>query len=731
MREYSAGGDQDLAQRTYRIGIDVGGTFTKAVLIDNTSHEVVGRYSVLTTHADPRGVAKGVVQVFRTVLDRSEVDPRDVVFLAHSTTQATNALLEGDVAPVGILGMASRLEGLLARGQTRVGPIELAPGRLLTPSHRFLTTASLTQQTVRAALDALLAEGARVIVATSAFGVDNQEAESLGMRVAAEMGIPATGGHEITKLYGLTTRTRTAVINASILPKMIETAEMTEASVREANIKAPLMIMRGDGGVMDVREMRRRPILTMLSGPAASVAGALMYLRVSDGIYFEVGGTSTNIGVIRNGRPTIKYAEVGGHRTYVHSLDVRVLGIAGGSMLRVRAGHVVDVGPRSAHIAGLPYSAFASPEAIVDPELEYFQPKPGDPSDYVAVRTARGERYALTNTCAANVLGYAQPGHYAHGNPESVARAMAPLARAMGRSIEECARGILDRAVAKITPVVESLVAEYALDRDQAVLVGEGGGAAALIPYTAEVLGLEYRISKDAEVISSIGVALALMRDVVERVIPNARSEDLVAFKREALESVVRLGAAPETVEVQVEVDPQTQRVRATAIGASEMRAHDLLKQVTEEEAREIAAQSMGLAPERLHLVARTDQMRVFQAAVAEKKWRIFTSRRTPVRAVDRDGVIRVQRSNAVAAQTTAGQAVERLRRLWEEVTIYNGDSIITPDIFLIAGAHVVDLSGMIAPDHALSLARTEIQGLPADAPVALVGVQGARGIGA
>ena len=238
-------------------------------------------------------------------------------------------------------------------------------------------------------------------------------------RLVVEAGLAATCGNEITKLYGLTTRTRTAVINASILPKMIDTATMTEASVREAGIKAPLMIMRGDGGVMDIKEMRRRPVMTMLSGPAASVAGALMYLRVSDGIYFEVGGTSTNIGVIRNGRPTVKYARVGGHETYVSSLDVRVIGIAGGSMVRARDGKLVDVGPRSAHIAGLPYAAFAKPEDIVDPKIEFFQPKADDPADYVAVRSANGTRYAITNTCAANILGYAKPGLHASGNPES------------------------------------------------------------------------------------------------------------------------------------------------------------------------------------------------------------------------------------------------------------------------------------------------------------------------
>src|SRR6185437_12724471 len=317
-------------RKAYRIGIDVGGTFTKAVLVDDDSHAIVGRYSTLTTHADPRGVAAGVVEVFRRVLEGSHVAPEDVVFLAHSTTQATNALLEGDVAPVGIVAIASGPAAELAAKQSRIEEIELAPGRVLHPGHRFIHGEAVNADSAAEAVKALRDAGAKVIAATSAFGVDDGSDEETVREAASALDLPVTCGHEISKLYGLATRTRTAVINASILPRMIETANMTEASVREAGIAAPLMIMRGDGGVMDVHEMRHRPAMTMLSGPAASVAGALMHLRLSDGIYFEVGGTSTNIGVIRNGRPAVKYAKVGGHETYVSSLDVRVLGIARG-----------------------------------------------------------------------------------------------------------------------------------------------------------------------------------------------------------------------------------------------------------------------------------------------------------------------------------------------------------------------------------------------------------------
>ncbi|MEO8009984.1 MAG: hydantoinase/oxoprolinase family protein, partial [Betaproteobacteria bacterium] len=390
---------------------------------------------------------------------------------------------------------------------------------------------------------------------------------------------------------------------------------------------------------------------------------------------------------------------------------------------------IYDVGPRSAHIAGLHYAAFAKPEDIIDPQVELFRPKDGDPDDYLAIRCSNGERYALTNTCAANILGYAKPGWHAHGNAESARLAFAPLARHIGTTIEEAARRVLVKAAAKVTGVVEDLLEEYKLDRDQAVLIGEGGGAASLIPFVAEILKLDFKISQDAEVISSIGVALALVRETIERVIPNPGPEDLQRIKREAFDAVVRLGAAPENVEVTIEVDAQTQRVRAIAMGASEMRAHDTRKQVSEEEAAGIAATSMGLSPGTVKLAAATVEVRVFQAEVRERKWHIFTRRRTPVRAVDREGVIRIQRSNGVVTQASASDGLQQLRSLWQSETIYNGDSVIAPDMFVVAGRRIVDLCGVTALDQAVAISRGELEGLPPETPVVLISMQGARGL--
>ena len=691
-----------MTQRQVRVGIDVGGTYTKAVAIDNSSHEIIGKSSVKTTHDDPAGVAAGVVLTFQNVLKENNINPDDVIFVAHSTTQATNALVEGDVAEVGVVGVAKGgFEGFLAKRQVHIDDIEIAAGKTIHILNSFIKKKQLTDEHIQAELESLRSQGAQVIVASMAFGVDSIEEEERIQQFASKAGMPSTMASDITKLYGLTRRTRTAAINASILPKMLNTATSTENSVRSAGVTVPLMIMRGDGGVMEISEMKKRPVLTMLSGPAASVMGSLMYLRASNGIYFEVGGTTTNIGVIKNGRPAIDYSIVGGHRTYISSLDVQVVGCAGGSMIRISKNGVTDVGPRSAHIAGLDYAVYTPTEEIEEPQLELFSPKPGDPDDYVAIRLKNGKRITITNSCAANVLGLVTPDLFSYGNAESARKAMQPVADYLQITVEELATQIMERSYAKISPIVLELAEKYKVEHEQISLVGVGGGAASLIIYFAKKMDVKYSIPENAEVISSIGVALAMVRDVVERIIPNPSMEDLKSIRQEVINKAIESGAVADSIEVHVEIDAQTSKVTAIALGSTEAKTTDLLSECSEEEARQIAQNDFGSqVSSPCSLIARNQFFYVYTASKGAQ---------TPIRIIDKKGFIKVQRTNGYAEICKAKDYDTVVRRLYEDMATYNADSILRPDYYLCIGGRIADVDGTGDLSHILMLMDMEI----------------------
>jgi N-methylhydantoinase A len=701
-----------LSKKSYRIGIDVGGTFTKAALIDSIDGSVVGRSSVHTTHDHPDGVAAGVIQVFERVLGDAGIDAGDVVLLAHSTTQATNALLEGDVARVGILGLAGAKAAKLAQAQVQIDPIELAPGRVLQTCNQFLLSDGLERKAVENAVAALRAAGAQVLVASAAFGVDNTSTEELVREVGDGFGLPTTCGHEVTRLYGLTTRTRTAVINASILPRMIATANLTETSIKKAGIDAPLMIMRGDGGVMSIGEMRHRPAMTMLSGPAASVAGSLMHVGMSDGIYFEVGGTSTNLGIVKAGRPVVTYANVGGHDTYVSSLDVRVLGVAGGSLIRISDGSVREVGPRSAHIAGLRYACFAPAEIFENARVVFFEPKPGDGDDFVAIETERHGRFALTTTCAANAAGLTDPEMHCYAPAEAARAAFAPLAAVVGKDVISLAKEVLASAAGKVTPTILSLIKDYQLDEDQQVLIGTGGGIGALLPTVADQLGLRFEIAKDAEIISSIGAALAMVREVVERVNPDPSSDDIVHLRAETLEAIGKLGADPKTVDISIEIDRQTGRIRAIATGAAALRSSGETETVSERQARRVAARSLRQSEDEIELVAETPGAFVYAPTAGS---------RHSLRIVDRRGNVRLQRSHAVVHRTTVEKWQDSLRSMNLFGPKDPADAFF--GAVLLYDSHLIDVTDESRYSNAVKIVDSELSGVAPDTPLVLIGL--------
>jgi N-methylhydantoinase A/oxoprolinase/acetone carboxylase beta subunit len=699
-----------------RIGIDVGGTFTDVVAIDAASGEIVERLKVPTTHRASEGVAAGIVDGLQQLLRRDGIDAARIAFIAHSTTQATNALLEGDVARVGIVGLHGKIDPF-ARAQMRVPAIRLGPQASLAPQICYASRAD--EHELERALDQLKSAGVEALAVSEAFGVDRPARERAAVERARTRGFHATSGHEVSSMYGLRARTRTAVLNAAILPTMLRTATMTAAAVEQSGIGAPLMIMRSDGGVMDVREVARRPILTMLSGPAAGIAGALLHENVTDGIFLEVGGTSTDCSVIRRGLPQMRPARIGGHRTMLRTLDVRTLAVAGGSLLRLArgargTGAIRDVGPRSAHIAGLRYAVFTPRELFAGARVVFVAPQPGDPDDYVALELADGTRCAPTPTCAANLLSLVPESAFARGEAESARLAFAAIGETIGCTPEELAHALLERAAAKLYAAIDELIDDYELDRRDVELVGGGGGAAALVPFAAANGRFEPRVARDAEVISPVGVALALVRDVVERTIPNPTPDDVVRVRREAIERVVAAGAAPELVETSVEIDARTNLVRAAAFGASAAVAKALRpKPVGEAERLVRAARALRRPPETMRRIARTGSLEIY----------VCPSKRAFVDAcvVDDGGVVRLIARDALVRSSTAAAVAEALRAGLDEATAFGDVGRALPEAHLVYGSRTVTLGTLAEADQVVALAEEELAGLDAPTPVQLI----------
>ncbi|PIN84610.1 MAG: methylhydantoinase, partial [Nitrosopumilales archaeon CG11_big_fil_rev_8_21_14_0_20_33_24] len=479
-------------KRRIRVGIDVGGTFTKAVAIDVKTGSLLAKSTVPTTHSAEKGVSEGIVIALKKIIDETGIGINEIELISHSTTQAINALLESDTSKVGIIAMGVEPSKKDVIKRTNLQDASINTNQDIKTVHEFLDTSHLISEIdVIETINRLKEKGAEVIIATEAFGVDDPSNELFVMNTASKENILSTASHEISGIYGLEIRTLTAAVNASVLPKTFQVANFVEDAIRKTGVTAPLMIMKGDGGVTNMDTFRTKPILTILSGPAASVAGALLHLKITNGIFVEVGGTSTNICIIKNGKPEIRYVTVKDHPTCIRSMDVRILGVAGGSMVGLDQNRVSHVGPRSAHIAGLKYSCFADPEDLKTGKIILIKPKLNDKFEYVAIKCDK-ETYAITNTCAANALGMIEKNDYAYANQESAKIALKTLAEFVGVSYHEIAMSIIQTASFEITKTISKILKEFKMNPYNTTLIGGGGGASVLVPFAAKQLGIKY-----------------------------------------------------------------------------------------------------------------------------------------------------------------------------------------------------------------------------------------------
>ena len=353
---------------TVVLGIDTGGTYTDAALVDHESGDVLAGAKALTTRHD---LSIGIGQAVEAALGQGAIAPADVRLVALSTTLATNAIVEGQGRPICLLLIGYDRELIEQYGFER----ELATEDVvyLRGGHDIVG-GEVAPLDVAAARQAILARRGEVegFAVSGYFSVRNPAHELQVRDLVEELTAPSTGsghhlpvtcGHELTTRLDSVRRATTVALNAQLIPLLKELIATVRHTLDGMDVAAPLMVVKGDGSLMRADWAMQRPVETILSGPAASVVGAWHLAGRHDVWTIDVGGTTTDIAALRDGRPRLnaKGANVGGWRTMVRAADVHTVGLGGDSHVRLNGSRLL-IGPQ--RVAPLSLLASEYPDVV-------------------------------------------------------------------------------------------------------------------------------------------------------------------------------------------------------------------------------------------------------------------------------------------------------------------------------------------------------------------------------
>ena len=325
----------------YFLGIDTGGTYTDAVLLDQDK-QVVAAAKSLTTRFD---LAVGI----SASLDRLPKDRlAQVVLVSLSTTLTTNSVVEGKGSPICVL-----LAGYEAAQIKSSGLVELlgAEAIVALPGGHDAGGQPLTGLDEAASRAAILRHAPRVsaFAISASFAVRNPAHEQqLRAWVEELCDKPVTCGHELASSLGAPRRALTAALNARMISHIKALIASVKRTLALHEVAAPLMMVKGDGTLVNVASALQRPVGTVLSGPAASLLGACALSGLSDAIVADMGGTTTDIAIVRGGQPALSFdgAMIGDWRPMIEAVKVYAIGLGGDSEIRILGGQGLAIGPR-------------------------------------------------------------------------------------------------------------------------------------------------------------------------------------------------------------------------------------------------------------------------------------------------------------------------------------------------------------------------------------------------
>ena len=332
----------------YFLGVDTGGTYTDAVIVDEAADTVIGKAKSLTTRQD---LALGIGRAVDAALEGAGIAASDVALVSLSTTLATNALVEGQGGRVALIFI-----GFDAGDMERGGLTEALKGDpvvLLDGGHTHAGTEAATLDTAGLEAQLLdLRDSVMGFAVAARFATRNPAHEIAAREVIRRVtGRPVTCSHELSANLNGPKRALTAVLNARLIGMIDRLVTACERHLAQVGIDAPLMVVRGDGALISASMVRERPIETILSGPAASIVGARWLTGAPDALVSDIGGTTTDVALLRGGLPEIDPAgaRVGGFRTMVEAVAMRTTGLGGDSEVHLKTDGLLGglrLGPR-------------------------------------------------------------------------------------------------------------------------------------------------------------------------------------------------------------------------------------------------------------------------------------------------------------------------------------------------------------------------------------------------
>jgi N-methylhydantoinase A/oxoprolinase/acetone carboxylase beta subunit len=335
------GDSSDVKEAAYLnigLGIDAGGTYTDTVIYDLCQSKTIFKSKALTTKWD---FTVGINEAL-SKLDQGKL--RQVEMVSLSTTLATNAIAEGEGQKVGMIIMPPY--GRLDPDEIPYEPKAVISGQLEISGKEISPVDEMeVRRTVRRMVEK---DEVKAFAVSGYAGAINPAHELIVKRVIREeSGFFVTCGHELSGILNFKTRAHTAMLNARIIPKLAKLLLDLEKVLGKLGIFAPIVVVKGDGTLMSAKMAKDRPVETILSGPAASVAGARHLTGLNSALVVDMGGTTTDTAALVEGAVSVceTGSNIGGHRTHVKALEIRTAGLGGDSLIRWEKGQF-SIGPR-------------------------------------------------------------------------------------------------------------------------------------------------------------------------------------------------------------------------------------------------------------------------------------------------------------------------------------------------------------------------------------------------